>query len=307
LLGNDPCLEDLIVQLAKLGHYGTLQPIHLLLAGPQAQSGLAGLHKRYSALSGIINCRAKDLEFGFLNAHTMQHLIDDFHPDMIIVCVTGAESTLIWCKALARLALHCPVKVCQFSDELLARHIELQLAAYTHFKFVYPVDEIFNIDNLFNAGHDHLAIAIHNHYVESQIAAGDAPENNPSLVSWPELLESLKDANRNQADHLQIKCRVLTGNAFPTPEQFELQLNADTLERLSRMEHDRWMAEKLLDGWRYTEGNKDTAARLSPSLIAWEQLPESEREKDREAVRNIPQLLRWIAAQGKQSISPTCN
>ena len=305
LLGNHAFVEDLMVRLTKLGHYGTAHPVHITLAGPQAAIQLETINKRWPVLSEIISIKAKDIALSFLSAQNAQQLINSFKPHLIYLCAADTESTLIGAKALARLTLHCPVMVCQFADDLLTRSIEPAFQSHTLFKFVYPTREIFTMAAIFNATQDQLAIAIHNHYVESQIAAGDTAANNTSLVRWEDLPETLKDANRNQADHLQIKCRVITGSLHYTPEQIEHALSdKKILERLARMEHDRWVAEKRLDGWHYTEGAKNIAARLSPSLISWEQLPESEREKDRNAVRNIPQLLRWIATQDKQS-TPT--
>jgi|GEM_PF-1083754 len=299
LLGNHAFVEDLIVRLTKLGHYGTAHPIHITLAGPQAAAQLEAINKRWPVLSEIISIKAKDIALSFLSAQNAQQLINSFKPHLIYLCAADTESTLIGTKALARLmTLHCQVIVCQFADDLLTRSIEPAFQSYTQFKFVYPTQEIFTVEAIFNVTQDQSAIAIHNHYVESQIAAGDTAANNTSLVCWEDLPETLKDANRNQADHMQIKCRVITGSLQYTPEQIEHALSdKKTLERLARMEHERWVAEKQLDGWHYTEGAKNIAARLSPSLISWEQLPESERQKDRDSVHNIPHLLQWIESQ----------
>jgi len=62
-------------------------------------------------------------------------------------------------------------------------------------------------------------------------------------------------------------------------------------EFLSQVEHGRWVVERLFSGWRYGE-TKDVAARKSPYLVRWEELPEQVREYDREAVRAIPEVLR---------------
>ncbi|MCB1937042.1 MAG: NAD-binding protein [Nitrosomonas sp.] len=300
LLGNHDFSDDLMLRLARLGHYGTPQPIHVTMAGPQAESRLEWLSMRHPILSDIMSITAKDIELSFLSAQTTQKLINSSNPDMIYVCAADTEATLIWTKALARLPLNCPAIICQFSDTVLARRIESLCASHTHFKFVYPLDDIFSFDELFNTTQDQLAMLIHNHYVASQIDAGDTPGNNTSLINWAELPETLKDANRNQADHLQIKCHILTGSIQYTPEQIEHALqDPKACERLAHMEHDRWMAEKLLDGWQRTTGEKDTARRLSPALVPWNDLPEHERQKDRDAVANIPQLLRWIEEQSK--------
>ena len=295
LLGSNEFVENLILRLAKLGHYGTSCPISITLAGPQAIEQLAAFNKHWPVLSEIIRIQAQDIELSFLNTQITQQLINRFKPSMIYVCATDTESTLIWSKALERLKMDCPVIVCQFSDDVLAKRIEAIFALHTQFKFVYPASAILNFDNIFNATQDQLAIAIHNNYVASQIAAGDTSEKNASLVDWDKLPETLKDANRNQADHLQIKCRVITGEQHCTTKQVEQSINdKKMLEHLAHMEHERWMAEKLLDGWQYTQGSKDIEARKSPSLITWEQLPESERQKDLDSVHNIPQLLQWI-------------
>ncbi len=300
LLGNNEFVENLILRLAKLGHYGTSCPISITLAGPQAVEQLAAFNKHWPVLSEIIRIQAQDIELSFLNTQTTQQLINRFKPNMIYVCATNTGSTLIWSKALERLKMDCPIIVSQFSDGVLAKRIEAVFTVHTQFKFVYPTSAILDFDNIFNATQDQLAITIHNHYAASQKAAGDSFANNKSLVDWAKLPETLKDANRNQADHLQIKCRVITGKRHCTVQQLEQAINdKNMLEHLARMEHERWMAEKLLDGWQYTQGSKDIEARKSPSLIAWEQLPESERQKDLDSVHNIPKLLQWIESEAK--------
>jgi hypothetical protein len=65
----------------------------------------------------------------------------------------------------------------------------------------------------------------------------------------------------------------------------------DELEHLAQREHDRWIADLMRDGWRFTEGEKDPVRKLHPLLVPWSALAEMEREKDRDAVRAIPHLL----------------
>jgi len=61
------------------------------------------------------------------------------------------------------------------------------------------------------------------------------------------------------------------------------------LEQMAELEHERWLAERKRLGWSL--GSRDDEARTHPSLVPWAELPEAEREKDREAVRAIPGLL----------------
>jgi hypothetical protein len=62
------------------------------------------------------------------------------------------------------------------------------------------------------------------------------------------------------------------------------------VDRLGEMEHGRWAAERLQAGWRWGPA-RDPAARRSPFLVAWAQVPDEIREYDRQFVRRIPALL----------------
>jgi hypothetical protein len=59
------------------------------------------------------------------------------------------------------------------------------------------------------------------------------------------------------------------------------------IERLAEAEHDGWMAQRTKDGWRYGSP-RDDARKLHPSMVPYRDLPETEKEKDRAAVRNYP-------------------
>jgi hypothetical protein len=63
------------------------------------------------------------------------------------------------------------------------------------------------------------------------------------------------------------------------------------VEHLARLEHDRWMAERLLDGWTYAPGPKDLRRKRTPWLVPWEDMPEEQRDYDRNTVRNLPRFL----------------
>ena len=50
------------------------------------------------------------------------------------------------------------------------------------------------------------------------------------------------------------------------------------------------MADRRRHGWTYAT-QRDNAAKKHPCLVPWEQLNETERDKDRDAVRNMPLLI----------------
>jgi hypothetical protein len=62
------------------------------------------------------------------------------------------------------------------------------------------------------------------------------------------------------------------------------------LDALARGEHDRWMTAKTAAGWTYGPRTDDTA-RQHEALLPWDQLPESQKDKDRALVTGIPAIL----------------
>lgn len=137
---------------------------------------------------------------------------------------------------------------------------------------------------------EQLARAIHENYLREQ--RGKMPPDAPALQPWERLREDLKESNRQQVDQIAAKLKAVGCEMVPAtgrgPAKFEF--TPEELEFLSRMEHRRWMDEKINAGWQYGPV-KDPVRKSHPSLVSWEDLPEDEREKDRQAVRAIPELL----------------
>jgi len=113
---------------------------------------------------------------------------------------------------------------------------------------------------------------------------------NKSLVLWEELDEVMKDANRWSADHLSVKLRTIGCDAEDLSPLDQAVNDPTIFEKLSEMEHRRWMAERHMDGWRYGP-KRDDARKIHPLLVPYEQLPESEKNKDKDMIQNIRNLV----------------
>ncbi len=134
-----------------------------------------------------------------------------------------------------------------------------------------------------------IARAIHENYRAGKTRVSITED--PSGAPWEQLPEYLRESNRQQADDInnklhRIGCSVakVTGR-----DMVRMTFTREEIELMSEMEHGRWNAERLLDGWK--PGPKDAAKKLSPSLLAWSALSEDVKEWDRDAVRNIPEFL----------------
>lgn len=64
----------------------------------------------------------------------------------------------------------------------------------------------------------------------------------------------------------------------------ELTASMEALtELLAKNVHEVWSAGRIADGWQWGE-ERDDARKLHPCLVPYDQLPESEKEYDRNTV-----------------------
>jgi hypothetical protein len=137
-----------------------------------------------------------------------------------------------------------------------------------------------------------LACAFHEQYVDSERKKGSTPETNPSIVFWEDLPESLRESNRNQVEYIRVKleaigCDIAVTNEWDVPP---FRFSPDEVESMAQMEHERFVAERQKQGFTYAP-TKDLAKKKSPALVPWQELPDLEKEKDRNSVRQLSEIL----------------
>ncbi len=126
-----------------------------------------------------------------------------------------------------------------------------------------------------------------------QIHANYLAAYGPDGPSWDELTEDMRETNRDQAraivGRLTSVGALVEAGAQTTPFAF----TGPELERLAEAEHRRWVSQKRASGWIYA-AVRDNRRKRHPMIIKWDKLSEYEREKDRDAVRNIPTVLNSV-------------
>jgi len=147
-----------------------------------------------------------------------------------------------------------------------------------------------------------IARAIHEQYRVTR--AESVKPANRGLRDWDKLDEDLRESNRAQARHIveklrDIGCSLGRAGAGEGGAPF----SRGEVERLAEMEHGRYNAERLLEGWRWGE-TRDEDLRLSPYLVAWADLPDDIRELDRQTVRKIPEFLAQVGLAVRRNPAP---
>ena len=136
---------------------------------------------------------------------------------------------------------------------------------------------------------DELARTIHEHYCDTIAAQGRDLAQEPAGQPWERLATSYRQANRHQADHVWAKLAVTDCRAVAEELVEAFALSPLEVERLAMVEHERWAADRYLDGWSYGPA-RDNARKLHPQLIPYADLSEAMKDLDRFAVRGLPTL-----------------
>ncbi len=114
---------------------------------------------------------------------------------------------------------------------------------------------------------------------------------------------SLQRSNYAQAEHIPTKVRALGYQLASEydPEFYEevIAFTDEQIEVLARLEHDRWIDERLSAGW--TLGERNHEQLTSPYLIPYDELPERVKEYDRDPVR---QLIGLVKGAGLMVVRP---
>ncbi|MEA3376488.1 MAG: NAD-binding protein [Chloroflexota bacterium] len=122
-------------------------------------------------------------------------------------------------------------------------------------------------------------------------------EAGPATVPWDQLSEEYRESCRRQADHIGHKLTEVGCALAPLTDWSAetLEFKPEEVEIVARMEHERWMAQRIRDDW--TCGPRDDEARTNPNLVPWEDLPEDIKGLNRDMVRSLPASLAQVGLQ----------
>ena len=72
------------------------------------------------------------------------------------------------------------------------------------------------------------------------------------------------------------------------------ELPSAKVKYLAELEHERWLCERLHEGWTYTSGPRDNEKKQSPGLVPWDEVKDETKRIDIEMIASVPKLLKDV-------------
>jgi hypothetical protein len=139
-------------------------------------------------------------------------------------------------------------------------------------------------DLLWGGTHEILAQALYKEY--ARLGA------HVDVRTWDQLSRQEKESNRLQVDRIgEILSAVEYAISPLTDWGNPIEFSSSEIETMARCEHEHWCEDLRRKGWSYAPQKKNPKKKTHPALLAWEDLPEVDKEKNRNPVREIPELL----------------
>jgi hypothetical protein len=150
---------------------------------------------------------------------------------------------------------------------------------------------------------EQLAREVHRDYVVKRTKEGQTLATNPSLNDYDQLSSHLKESNRDRAAAIPRQLRAIGWGLRRPPIGMQpalLELSADELEKMAKLEHARWNWHHWLSGWIQKDGKRDEENKTHPYLVFWDRLPEEIKNYDRQSAGLVPVLVQRAGYEARK-------
>ena len=265
------------------------------LVDENATEALADITQRYPFVADV--CRLRPHDEGLAGLRTGP--AGDRPPTMVVVCLDDEEASLRTALTVDRLWHGGPGSLVVRLERLSSLRDAFDGSAGDPL-----LDQMAGVLRLFGVVEaacdpgliredvtERLARVVHDRYRMARLRRGESVENNPSMVDWGRLPVTQRDSCRTQAEDIGRKLRAIGCTLAPRGGPGDdHQLAEHTVELLAEMEHERWLAERTEAGWRFAEQRADEQ-RQHPDIVAWERLSTVARDKNRDAMRELTDIV----------------
>ena len=108
--------------------------------------------------------------------------------------------------------------------------------------------------------------------------------------SWDALSEGFKYSNIRQVENIEMKLDSIGYHVTTDGKDAVTKFGEEEKDALAKLEHEMWMEEREEMGWTYGP-SRDDENLIHPDMKPWDQLTETERDKDYFFARNLIPIL----------------
>jgi hypothetical protein len=305
------CLgESLIVTASRDWHTrlhaspcGATGRLHITVVDLEAEWKCRALSEHYPQLAKVCDLLPLSIDVRWPEFYSGEFLNSPTLPPVSAVFVCFDDDSLglrtglaIHQRLLQEAADPTPVVVRMAEGSGLARLVDpigAESLPFVNLHAFALIDRTCTPEAILGGTHEVLAQGLHDIYTQQQRALGFTPYTNPSLVEWKALPDALRESNRFEADGIFYHLAALGYSLIPLTDWDAafFRFTEPEVELLAESEHNRFVTERQNQGWHYTSGLKDIGHKLSPALVPWAELPDIERAKTCDTVRELPATL----------------
>ena len=316
LVGFGSVGQSIAIQLARMGHYrnGKKQKPKITIVDKQVEIRWQQTLKMHGTLPDWLSVERVESRIEDVHDSVAKNWLQDETPiTMVYVCTKNEIANLKIARLLLRLMDNEPyrnldkVQVvaldtpggCVLEEFSKRDDNKNRFKLFSLLKSKKQGGSSPVAANLLSETDDDFAKALHEDYCKNEdIKLENDPslEKKPAHKPWNQLSETYREANRSSADHIEIKLRAVGRVLLPRSNSIEAPLSSLEIELLAEMEHNRWWAERSLDGWKYSSERNDQL-RQHPNMIHFKDLDEGTKKYDRNNVKKMIEI-----AAGKDKI-----
>jgi hypothetical protein len=124
-------------------------------------------------------------------------------------------------------------------------------------------------------------------------------------VPWPDLPAEMRESNRSRAGAIAgelaaVGCYVVPLGGWGDPA---VSLTDEEVELLARREHERWLHERVAQGWTYAPARSDSL-KQNDKLLPWHDLPAEVQDRNRTDTRRLRELLARTDLEVLRGLAP---
>jgi voltage-gated potassium channel Kch len=284
VFGSNEFTQSMIVHFARMSHFVNFKKLKVSLFH-QNKKFITKLHQQFPKLAEVVHLNEVECDLDLFDVSDFIKLNDEHKFSSVYLTCRDDQLSLSIFNKLTKInfdeKLDVVVSLIE-PDGVLSKWFPDGSIKNIELHKFNVVSETFTIEALLSEKIDQLAKIIHNDYLDGLKKKNAINSDKASHVEWDFLAPEFKEQNRLQADHISVKLRGCDSNLDVN--------NAELVELLSEVEHNRWCAHMLLNGWKYGEKRDDTN-KIHPDLIPFNELSDGVKKYDRDTIYNIPKLI----------------